>query len=187
MLSVVLALYNGEKFIKEQLESIINQTKSVDEIIICDDCSTDKSYKIISEILKSEHNVKIRYIKNKENLGYIRNFYKGISESHGDIIFLSDQDDKWKPNKVEIMTSIMKEIKAGLLCSSFELINENGDICRGNYRVPKFILTAPEGVSRVSLDRLIYGNIAQGCTYCFTRNIKDLYIELCNTNVIHDY
>lgn len=187
MVSVVLALYNGEKFIKEQIESILNQTKSVDEIIICDDCSIDKSHQIISEILKSEHKVQIRYIQNGKNLGYIKNFYKGISESNGDIIFLSDQDDKWKPNKVEIMLSIMEETNAELLCSNFELIDENGDTCYGNYRVPKFISNAPKGVSKVGLNTLIYGNIAQGCTYCFTRKIKELYVKMNNSNIIHDY
>ena len=187
MISVVMALYNGEKYIKEQIESILNQTVSVQEIVICDDCSADASVNIVNEIIKTAQPVKIRLIKNKENLGYIRNFYKGICESQGNIIFLADQDDIWMPNKVEKMLDVMHKYDAELLCSNFELIDQYGNKSYQNYQIPDFLVNAPEGISKISLNVLIYGNVAQGCTYCFTKKVRELYLKIDNHEVIHDY
>ena len=122
LISVVLALYNGEKYIKEQLVSIINQTKPVQEIVICDDCSTDKSIDIVQELKEMTLGISFKIIQNKKNLGYIRNFHEGISASKGDFIFLADQDDIWMPDKVEVMLRFMKESNATLACSNFSLI-----------------------------------------------------------------
>ena len=99
-LSVALCTYNGEKYIKEQLESILNQTVAIDEIIICDDRSNDKTTAIIEQF-QAEYPDKISLHKNHANLGSTKNFEKSISICTGDYIFLSDQDDIWKANKVE--------------------------------------------------------------------------------------
>jgi len=91
-ISVALCTYNGELYLREQLESILKQTFPPDEIIICDDGSTDTTIKILEEFRrKSFIPVKVYY--NKENLGVSKNFEKAISLCSGDIIFLSDQDD----------------------------------------------------------------------------------------------
>lgn len=100
--SVALCSYNGEKYIFKQLESIVNQTKRVDEIIICDDGSDDQTISII-EKFSEKKDVNIRIYNNSHNLGYIRNFEKAISLCSGDIIFLADQDDIWMPQKVEVV------------------------------------------------------------------------------------
>ncbi len=187
MISVVLALYNGEKYIKEQIESILHQTVPVQEIVICDDCSTDASDSIVNELIKVSQPVNIRLIKNQENLGYIRNFYEGISESKGDYIFLADQDDIWMPDKVEVMIRVMKESKVSLSCSNFSIIDKDGKEIVGEYLIPKFVLNAPSGVSKIDLHTLLYGNVAQGCTYCFTSQVKKIYLEIADFDVIHDY
>ena len=100
MLSVALCTYNGERFIREQLESILNQTMPVDEIVICDDGSKDDTLEIIKHTTQSS-SVNIRLVQNKKNLGFFRNFLQAISLCTGDIIFLSDQDDVWRDDKVE--------------------------------------------------------------------------------------
>lgn len=100
--SVIIALFNGHKYIEEQLLSIINQTVMLDEVIIIDDCSTDNSVDIVSKIMKQYPNFNIKQLKNKSNLGVTRTFERGISLSNGDLIFFSDQDDVWFNNKVEI-------------------------------------------------------------------------------------
>lgn len=187
LISVVLALYNGEKYIKEQLVSIINQTKPVQEIVICDDCSTDKSIDIVQELKEMTLGISFKIIQNKKNLGYIRNFHEGISASKGDFIFLADQDDIWMPDKVEVMLRFMKESNATLACSNFSLIDQDGKDIVGEYQIPKFILEAPSGVSKIDLHSLLYGNVAQGCTYCFTSQVKKIYLEMENFDVIHDY
>jgi len=101
-ISIAMATYNGGSFLEEQLESISSQTRPPDEIIICDDGSTDESLEIIK---KFENKVDFNlYLENNlENLGPAKNFEKAISLCSGDIIFLSDQDDSWNENKIEFM------------------------------------------------------------------------------------
>ncbi|MDO9153719.1 MAG: glycosyltransferase [Paludibacter sp.] len=85
MISVALCTYNGEKFIEEQLNSILNQTLPVEEIVICDDGSTDNTLNIINLFEQNNRNIKV--FRNKNNLGTIKNFEKAISLTSGDIIF----------------------------------------------------------------------------------------------------
>lgn len=100
--SVAICTFNGAAYIEQQIKSIIDQTRQVDEIVIGDDGSTDDTLKIAEKILlKSDIQYKI--IQNNENLGYRKNFEKVIKYTSGDIIFLCDQDDIWIKNKVEIM------------------------------------------------------------------------------------
>lgn len=111
-ISVVLATYNGEKFIIEQLESLRNQTLKIDEVLISDDASTDNTVKIIKEYIQ-EHSLQNswRIFVNRPNKGYIRNFIDTIIMATGKYIFLCDQDDIWVNSKVEIMTRVMLENK----------------------------------------------------------------------------
>ena len=98
--SVAMCTYNGEKFLREQLNSILQQTVSVDEIVICDDRSTDHTFEILKEY-QQKYPAKIRLYLNEENLRSVKNFEKAIRLCTNDIIFLSDQDDVWLPEKVE--------------------------------------------------------------------------------------
>ena len=99
-ISVAMCTYNGARYIQEQLTSILAQTRKVDEIVICDDGSKDDTLEIIKHTTQSS-SVNIRLVQNKENLGFFRNFLQAISLCTGDIIFLSDQDDVWRDDKVE--------------------------------------------------------------------------------------
>ena len=129
MISVAMATFNGETYIQEQLDSIYTQTCKVDEIIIVDDCSTDSTVRVIEQYILSHKDIDIKLYKNEENLGYKKNFKKAISLCHGDYVFLSDQDDIWKFNKVEDMISIMeKNSNISVLASSFEFIDQKGDV-----------------------------------------------------------
>lgn len=100
MISVALCTYNGERFLGEQLASIKNQSTTVHELVICDDGSTDKTFEIIEAFQKSVDFPVILH-KNLTNLGSSKNFEKCIQACSGDIIFLCDQDDLWKKDKVE--------------------------------------------------------------------------------------
>lgn len=99
-ISVVLCTYNGEKYINEQLNSILQQTYPVDEILVLDDGSTDGTMDIVKYML-AESNIKSKIIQNKVNLGAAGNFMKGIKLAQGDWILTSDQDDVWLKHKVE--------------------------------------------------------------------------------------
>lgn len=98
--SVAICTYNGEHFLKEQLDSILKQTRAVDEIIICDDQSTDRTISILDEYQK-KHPELIKVFVNDENLRSVKNFEKAIQLCSGAVIFLSDQDDIWVHDKVE--------------------------------------------------------------------------------------
>ncbi|WP_281509083.1 glycosyltransferase, partial [Faecalibaculum rodentium] len=101
-----MAVYNGEKYLKTQLESILSQTEPVDEIIIVDDGSSDNSVEILRKY--SQKDTRFKIFQNRTNLGYKQNFRKAISLCHGDMIFLSDQDDCWFPEKVRTMKAVME-------------------------------------------------------------------------------
>ena len=105
--SVAMCTYNGEKFLKQQLDSILNQTLAVDEIIICDDRSTDATISILNSYKEKYPDV-LKIFINNENIGSVKNFEKAISLCKNEIIFLSDQDDIWVTNKVEVITSTFK-------------------------------------------------------------------------------
>ena len=105
LLSVALCTYNGERFILEQLYSIINQQLPIDEIIICDDGSTDSTLLLIDSISKKCHDIQWRVIKNPQQLGVTQNFEKALSLCSGDIVFLSDQDDIWAKDKTKTIVS----------------------------------------------------------------------------------
>lgn len=124
-ISVALCTFNGEKFIKKQLYSILQQSVLPDEIIVCDDGSTDNTISLIKEIL-NESKVSSRIYINSPNLGTVKNFEKAISLTTGDLIFLSDQDDIWFPKKIETIVSVfIAKPKALLVFSEGILIDEN--------------------------------------------------------------
>lgn len=95
--SVCMAVYNGEKYIREQIQSVINELQENDEFLIHDDCSTDATAKVAVEF---EFDKRIKFKKNATKLGIVKNFESALLEAKGDYIFLCDQDDIWLPGKV---------------------------------------------------------------------------------------
>lgn len=101
LISVALTTYNGEKYLSEQLESIINQDYKNFEIIISDDNSKDKTIEIINDYKNKYSNIIVNF--NSENLGFKKNFEKAISLCNGEFIAFSDQDDIWTTNHLSIL------------------------------------------------------------------------------------
>ncbi len=134
MISVALCSYNGEKYIEEQIKSILEQTVKVDEIVVCDDMSKDRTGEIVRQIQRSNiGKTEIRVYVNKTNLGVTKNFEKALSLCKGDIIFLSDQDDIWIKNKVEIILDIFNENeKCQLVFTDAYLVDESGNDMANN-------------------------------------------------------
>lgn len=122
LVSIVMCVYNGEGFLQEQLESVLNQTYSNYELLILDDRSTDNSVSLIKTY--QETNNRIRLIQNSTNIGFNRNFEKGILLSQGELISICDQDDIWLPEKIEELVTNIGSAK--LIYSNSELINEQG-------------------------------------------------------------
>lgn len=117
--SVAMATYNGADYLQEQLDSILRQTRAVDEVIICDDCSKDNTVVIIRNfIYQNQLQDKWRIEENKENLGFGSNFIKAIKNTTGDIIFFCDQDDIWIPDRIQVMEALMENNQKILMLGS---------------------------------------------------------------------
>lgn len=101
-ISIAMATFNGEKFLQEQLDSFIAQSKLPDELVVSDDCSTDGTLEILERFTKKAPFDVIIH-KNKNNLGYAGNFNRALELTTGDLVFLSDQDDVWFDKKIEAM------------------------------------------------------------------------------------
>ncbi len=99
-ISVGICTYNGERFIAEQLESVIHQSVKPDEIVVSDDYSSDETVKIVQEVLSSSK-IKYQIIENKTHQGIRKNFEKVFRQCTGDVIFSCDQDDIWLESKIE--------------------------------------------------------------------------------------
>ncbi len=101
-LSIALASYNGESYIREQLDSIARQTRLPDELIIPDDASADSTEDIVFGFAQNAP-FPVRFQRNNVRFGSTRNFESAIRACNGDIIFLCDQDDAWYPNKITVI------------------------------------------------------------------------------------
>lgn len=189
MISIAMTTYNGERYIERQLNTILNQSLPVDEIVICDDCSQDRTVEVVERIIAATQDIRIRLIQNEENLGYVRNFYKAISLTHGDYIFLSDQDDEWHFDKVAKMIQTMEETKASAICTDCRFIDEDSKEIPNTayYDRNPFIHNVTQRLTPITFYELVIGNIAQGCTYCFTEAVKQSYLRVNSSHLIHDH
>jgi glycosyltransferase involved in cell wall biosynthesis len=124
-LSVALCTYNGSRYLPDQLQSIAQQTRLPDELIIADDWSTDDTPKII-DAFKRSAGFPVHITINPRNLGVTQNFDKAISLCAGDIIVLSDQDDCWHPEKLRhILAEFSRSPQVGLVFSNAELVDKS--------------------------------------------------------------
>jgi len=124
-ISVAMCTYNGADFLSDQLESIIAQSRRPDEIIVCDDGSTDETQTLLKKFAATSP-VEVTLHFNEENLGSVKNFEKAISLCRGDVIALSDQDDVWREDKLQLVEDAFRTApKAGLIFSDAEIVGEN--------------------------------------------------------------
>lgn len=114
-ISVCVATYNGAEFVAEQLLSILDQLSPEDEVIVIDDASSDQTVATVRAL----GDPRLRVIVLDRNVGYVRAFERAIGEARGEVVFLSDQDDRWLPDRVRDMTHALKE--AALVVSNFSV------------------------------------------------------------------
>lgn len=178
-ISVVMTTYNGEAYIIEQLESIRCQTKSPDEVIICDDSSKDSTFKLIQNYITEHQLVNWNLVCNNPNIGWKHNFFKATKLATGDIIFFSDQDDIWKEDKIEKMTLLMSKYQMDCLYGDKNIIDKDG-----NYLYSRMEKTSFTGdVKEIRFSNSFYEKKTLGCCMCINRKIADIYI---NTNIPED-
>lgn len=122
-ISVCMATYNGEKFVEQQLRSILSQMSKEDEIIIVDDASTDNTLMLITNFADP----RIRVFNNQFNHGHVFAFGRALSLAKNEYVFMSDQDDIWIPGRVKFLKDKIIETNCFLITSSFGCINSEGN------------------------------------------------------------
>jgi hypothetical protein len=172
-LSAVVATYQGERFLREQLRSMLKQTVPLDEIIITDDCSSDTTLEIARSMM-ADATISLRILRSDRNVGVGKNFERGLSLARGDIVFLADQDDVWRADKVERM---LREFSfrpdVDLLFTDARLVNEDGNpLDRTLFRSLRIHYAE---LKRIRLGRafeaLLRRNLATGATIAMRRAI----------------
>jgi len=124
LVSVVMPVYNGQKYLKDQLRSLIEQSYRNLEIIIIDDKSTDNSLKIINNLASIDDRIKV--YSNSRNLGLMSNYLKGASFAKGEFICVCDQDDDWRTDRIEILKGLLEKDEENMMAySDIEICDEN--------------------------------------------------------------
>jgi GT2 family glycosyltransferase len=122
-ISVCMATYNGESYLSQQLESILTQLSDCDEVIVVDDASTDSTAAVVSNFMDS----RLVLIQHSTNQGIVASFEDAVRSATGDVLFLSDQDDIWAPNRVSRTLKAFAENRSlALIVTNIALINEEG-------------------------------------------------------------
>ncbi len=183
--SIVLCSYNGEKYIVEQVESIIHQSIKPDEIIVVDDQSSDFTVKIIEKTLMDSQ-IPFQIVVNNENLGVVRNFQKGIEMSIGEIVFLCDQDDFWENQKIERFVSKFEENPTAMMVfSNAYLVNENRE--KFSYLLwDLYNFSSTTFDERRYYDILLKKCVVTGATMAFRRELFDHAKPFPVNGWIHD-
>lgn len=174
MISVAMASFNGEKYIKKQILSILDNLNEDDELVISDDGSTDCTLQIIKEFQDS----RIKLIKGNHE-GINKNFENAIVHCMGDYIFLSDQDDEWYPSKV---STVMKYFNDNPSCV---LIQHDARVTDGDSNVIIKSFSEHRKV-RNGIFRNLMRNTYHGCLMAFKSELKDNIIPMPRRGCFHD-
>ena len=178
LVSIALTTWNGERFLKQQLDSILNQSYRNIEIIIVDDCSHDGTKDIIEEYSYEE---KIKFISNNENIGCNLNFMRALEYCRGEYICFADQDDIWESNKVELMIKNIDEN---------DLIYTNGILIDGegkelNISLSSFVQDFEMNNKEEIFKTLCFDCFITGNTLMFSRRILEKSLKIAeSTNVL---
>ena len=174
--SVAIATYNGARYIKEQLDSILTQTHSVDEIIIVDDCSSDETWDILSQY--ATNNSKIKVFRNETNLGGTKSFEKAICACHGDYVALADQDDVWLAKKIEVLLNQIGD--NWLIHSDAFVVDTNLNVTQQSYTALKPNLNG-------NFVKYLIMNDVTGCTALFSRKLVEKSFPIPDGYYVHDH
>lgn len=172
--SVALCTYNGERFLPQQLASIQQQTRLPDELVICDDRSTDRTLEVVREFAASA-SFPVKVIENEQNLGAAKNFEKAIRLCSGSLIALSDQDDVWHPIRLERSEQeLLTHPNAGLAFSDGTIIDDQGQAA-GQRLWQAFLFTATMRGELLAghYDLLLRNRFVTGATVMLRTALRD--------------
>ncbi|MBR3163409.1 MAG: glycosyltransferase family 2 protein [Clostridia bacterium] len=185
-IDILLATYNGEKYIKEQIDSILNQTYKNIKLIVSDDCSKDGTVEILKEYEQKDKRVELHLLQ--ENVGVVKNIEFLLNNVQAPYYMLADQDDYWMPEKVEKSLEKLKKENADLVFGDLEVVDENlntiypsfNDYMLLTRKIKKYI-----GSYKVNY---LYNSVT-GCTVLAKKETIDYILPLPTTSkhLIHDH
>ncbi|HOM03757.1 MAG TPA: glycosyltransferase family 2 protein, partial [Acetivibrio sp.] len=186
-ISIALCTCNGEKYLREQLDSIEFQTRLPDELVVCDDASSDHTVEII-EAFASTVLFPVHLTINKKNLGSTKNFEKAIGLCRGDIIVLSDQDDVWYPEKLRRLEAVFSgSSQIGAVFTDAQVVDEQLNPL--GYSLWQSVGFGGREQRRLAdgkaFDVLLRRNVVTGCTMAFRSEFKDMVLPIPEKHV-HD-
>lgn len=172
LVSVVLAAYQGAPFIAEQLESLNRQTRLPDELVIADDCSSDRTV-AIAEQFSRRARFPVKILRRDRHGGTCENFTDGLLAAEGDILLICDQDDRWHPDKVAVMAERMEQHPRALLAfSDAVLVNTSGhQISRSRWRIAAFGPPQWEAMDHDPFGQMLMRQVMSGCTAGIRREL----------------
>lgn len=183
-IEILMAVYNGEKYINEQIKSIINQNYSDWNLLIRDDGSSDSTVKIIRKYEKKDSRIKLLE-DSKGNLGFMKNFEELLLKSSENFIMFSDQDDYWLENKLEEYVRVLKSLSQKEKEEKLLLIHSNSYVCDNNLKIikEKFI---SDIANNSNLNSYYFTYMVQGSTVMINRKMVDFCVPFLEKTVLHD-
>jgi len=182
-IAVVMTTYDGAAYLEAQLGSILSQTLQPEQIIICDDLSSDDTVAILEKYAAADP--RIRYHVNETRLGVIGNFKKAVSLATTDLIALSDQDDIWVPEKLERLYEAISTIDTPdtpvMVYSDLAVIDQHNNVLN-----PSFWNELGHDSYTHCFQTILYGNFVTGCTILMNRNMQAHFLVMPEEVLMHD-
>lgn len=184
-IDILLATYNGEKYLKEQIDSILSQTYSNFRLIISDDCSKDRTREILKEYERKDNRITVYF--QEENLGYVKNFEFLLTKVENEIYALSDQDDVWLPEKIEKSIEKMKLENSDLVFGDLEVVDENLKTINKSFN--NYMKLTRKIKKCNDYNKFYLYNCVTGCTIVAKKSFLDkvLPIPKNTKHILHDY
>lgn len=184
-ISIAIATYNGEKYIKKELQSMLKQTLPVDEIIISDDGSNDSTIKEIESL----HESRITIVTDNQRHGFCGNFENAVRHCTGDYIFIADQDDLWTEDKVEKVVGFfqMNPTATCVFHDAF-FIGKNDEVLDNVKEQFNIAQGVKQGIllDKEYLEPAVSAPLARGMCMCITRSLLDIALPFPKCNTMHD-
>jgi len=186
-ISVALCTFNGERFVRTQLESLADQTRTPDQLMISDDASTDRTVSIIEDFARS-CTFPVSLVVNATTLGLVKNFDQTIARCDGDIIFLCDQDDFWYREKIEQVSAAFSNDRIGIVFSDADIVDESLNPLSKRLTSAPFRAKVKDRNNFNLFEGILNGNVVAGMTMAFRSGLREVAQPIPSDlpGIIHD-